>query len=133
MNNSISIAPNSLPTSASMIQHLKVLDAQIDKHAAKYINQAFGYGFTSSERWALIAFQKLKLIQGLGDREIFLYCKVLDEIERFELWSVLPGGYSTLDAALMAQGISASKDDWCLLSGEHSLTGNTICFSRDPV
>jgi hypothetical protein len=109
MNNSIPIAPNSLPTSASMIQHLKVLDAQIDKQATKDINRAFGNGFTCSERWALIAFQKLKLIQGVEDPEILLHEKVLDEIERFELWSVLPGGYPTLEAAALAQGISITK------------------------
>ncbi len=104
-----SITPFVISTKLSLNTRLNELDSQFETAAAQNIDAAIDESFTGTERRALIKFEKLKLIGGLGLAEVMLRGKVLDEIEQFGLWSVLPGGYNTLEAAAQAQGISASK------------------------
>ena len=110
MNELANIATFNLSTNLSLNSRLNELDTQFSNAATQNITELLdGDGtYTEPERQAMISFEKLKLIGGLGLAEIILRGKVLDDIETMGRWSVLPGSYQSLDDAAKAQGIGAS-------------------------
>jgi hypothetical protein len=99
-------------TNAAMSNSLMALDDQFEQAARREV-QAYlertGSAFTQTERYALIKFEKLKLISNLTLAEIMLRGRTIQEIETQGLWSAHPGQYGSMEEAASAQGISASE------------------------
>jgi hypothetical protein len=99
-------------TNAAMSNSLMALDDQFEQAARREV-QAYlertGSAFTQTERYALVKFEKLKLISNLTLAEIMLRGRTIQEIETQGLWSAHPGQYSSMEEAASAQGISASE------------------------
>src|SRR5512133_3682417 len=102
------IVPYQVSTNMALSQRLLQLDEQFERAAAQNLELALGGNvdaYTLAEKRAITKFEKLKLIGNLGLTEILLRGKVLDEIEQEGLWTILPGGHPTLEAAAKAQGV----------------------------
>ncbi len=105
------VIPYQVSTNLTLSGTLLRLDEQFERAAAQNLDTALQGAdgdYTAAERRAIIQFEKLKLIGNLGLTEILLRGKVLDEIERDGLWSILPGNHQTLESAARAQGIATS-------------------------
>jgi len=65
--------------------------------------------FTYNEQKAMVKLEQLKLIGDLTLAEVLLRGQVIREIEAYGYWSTHPMGFSSMNEAAQAQGISQSE------------------------
>ena len=103
-----------ISTHAGMSTQLASLNDQFE-HAARQNVQTFLAqnqsmdSFTNTEKHAMIKMEQLKLIGDLTLAEILLRGQVIHEIESMGLWSTHPMGFTSMEDAAEAQGISKSE------------------------
>ena len=104
----------SISTNAQMSQRLISMNEQFERAARQNV-QAFlenihdNHNFTLTEKQALVKLEQLKLIGDLTLAEILLRGQVIAEIEAQGLWNAHPMGFSSMEEAATAQGISQSE------------------------
>ena len=101
-------------TNIQMSQSLISLNDQFEQAASRnvrsYIEANFaGHQFTATEKLSMVKMEQLKLIGDLTLAEILLRGQVINEIEAQGLWSSHPMGFSSMEEAAEAQGISQSE------------------------
>lgn len=103
-----------ISTNAQMSQQLISMNEQFERAARQNV-QAFlenihdNNNFTITEKQALVKLEQLKLIGDLTLAEILLRGQVIAEIEAQGLWNAHPMGFSSMEEAAAAQGISQSE------------------------
>jgi hypothetical protein len=108
-NNSLTLSTN-----VHMSQQLISMNDQFERAARQnvhtYINTLGNdQDFTITEKQALVKLEQLKLIGDLTLAEILLRGQVIAEIEAQGLWNAHPMGFSSMEEAASAQGISQSE------------------------
>jgi len=101
-------------TNPQMSQQLTSLNDQFERAARQNVQtylETIGdqNAFTVTEKRALVKLEQLKLIGDLTLAEILLRGQVIAEIEAQGLWNTHPMGYSSMEEAAEAQGISQSE------------------------
>ena len=79
------------------------------RRAAQANVDAAGPGFTEPEKHAMVVVEELKLVNGMDLAAVLLRGKLLREIENGSLWTIHPGGYTTLQDLARQQGISIAE------------------------
>lgn len=104
----------SVSTNTQMSQRLISMNEQFERAAQQNVQtylESVGQGqdFTITEKRALVKLEQLKLIGDLTLAEILLRGQVIAEIEAQGLWNTHPMGFSSMEEAAEAQGISQSE------------------------
>jgi hypothetical protein len=103
-----------ISTNPQMSQQLISMNEQFERAARQNVqafleNASDNGSFTITEKRALVKLEQLKLIGDLTLAEILLRGQVIAEIEAQGLWNTHPMGYSSMEEAAAAQGISQSE------------------------
>ncbi len=102
------IAPYQPSENTQLASSLMGLRSALHTAALANVEQA-GEGFTEAEKVAMTAIEELKLINGMDLAALLLRYEKICQIRDQGLWTVHPGGYTTIEMMAASQGISSSK------------------------
>lgn len=107
-NNPLAISTNGI-LSNKLLSLNNRLEQAARHNVSQWLENNPHQSFTITEKRAMVKLEQLKLAGDLTLAEIILRGEIIREIEAHGLWSSHPMGYSSMEEAAEAQGISTSE------------------------